>query len=170
MTWCHQATSHYAKHCWPRYMTSYVVTRPQWVELYCHLIVIRHAKMNNNYLVSTVQKNSIIFHNGISLCLMRLETTMRISLHVSNFEYAFQLDIVTDNAFWSIFYMFHFIKLTNSKKCATHDEKKWIFWFNQFQARICLRTCQTGYFRVVFFVEHIIIGTVETLYSTIYYN
>ena len=29
MTWCHQATSHYI--CWPRSMSPYGITLPQWV-------------------------------------------------------------------------------------------------------------------------------------------
>ena len=38
MAWCRQATSHYLSQCWPRYMSPYGVTRPQWVKyLYgCH--------------------------------------------------------------------------------------------------------------------------------------
>ena len=31
MAWCHQATSHYLNQCWPRSLTPYSVTRPQWV-------------------------------------------------------------------------------------------------------------------------------------------
>ena len=31
MAWCHQATSHYLNQCWPRSMSPYGVTRPQWV-------------------------------------------------------------------------------------------------------------------------------------------
>ena len=30
MAWCRQATSHYLNHCWPRSMSLYGVTRPQW--------------------------------------------------------------------------------------------------------------------------------------------
>ena len=33
MTWCHQATSHYLSLCWPRIMSPYGVTRPQWVNV-----------------------------------------------------------------------------------------------------------------------------------------
>ena len=32
MAWCRQATSHYLKHCWPRSLPPYDVTRPQWVK------------------------------------------------------------------------------------------------------------------------------------------
>ena len=33
MAWCHQATSHYLIQCWPRFMATYGVTRPQWVNI-----------------------------------------------------------------------------------------------------------------------------------------
>ena len=32
MAWCRQATSHYLSQCWPRSLSSYGVTRPQWVK------------------------------------------------------------------------------------------------------------------------------------------
>ena len=31
MAWCRQASSHYLSQCWPRFMSPYGVTRPQWV-------------------------------------------------------------------------------------------------------------------------------------------
>ena len=31
MAWCHQAASHYLSQCWPRSLSPYGVTRPQWV-------------------------------------------------------------------------------------------------------------------------------------------
>ena len=36
MAWCHQATSHYLSQCWPRYMSPYGITRPQWVDSIAH--------------------------------------------------------------------------------------------------------------------------------------
>ena len=42
-TWCRQAPSHYPSQCWPRFMSPYGVTRPQWVNTLrlerngCHL-------------------------------------------------------------------------------------------------------------------------------------
>ena len=32
MAWCRQATSHYLSQCWPRSLSPYGFTRPQWVE------------------------------------------------------------------------------------------------------------------------------------------
>ena len=31
MAWCRQATSHYLSQCWPRSLSPYGATRPQWV-------------------------------------------------------------------------------------------------------------------------------------------
>ena len=33
MAWCHQATSHYLSQCWPRSLSPYGITWPQWVNL-----------------------------------------------------------------------------------------------------------------------------------------
>ena len=33
MAWCRQATSHYLGQCWPRSISPYDITRPQWVNL-----------------------------------------------------------------------------------------------------------------------------------------
>ena len=33
MAWCRQATSHYLNKCWPRSMSLYGITRPQWVNV-----------------------------------------------------------------------------------------------------------------------------------------
>ena len=32
MAWCHRASSHYLSQCWPRSLSPYDVTRPQWVK------------------------------------------------------------------------------------------------------------------------------------------
>ena len=32
MAWCHQATSHYLSQCWPRSMSPYGISKPQWVK------------------------------------------------------------------------------------------------------------------------------------------
>ena len=40
MAWCRQATSHYLSHCWPRSMSPYGITRPQWVKTWSILFKI----------------------------------------------------------------------------------------------------------------------------------
>ena len=39
MAWCRQATSHYLSQCWPRSLSPYGVTRPQWVKQYLTAIL-----------------------------------------------------------------------------------------------------------------------------------
>ena len=52
MAWCREATSHYLNPCWPRSMSPYGVTRPQWVNLFWPHDVIwhqwRHMASRNN--------------------------------------------------------------------------------------------------------------------------
>ena len=43
MAWCCQATSHYLNQCWPRYMSPYGVTRPQWVDTSLFQITVKRA-------------------------------------------------------------------------------------------------------------------------------
>ena len=41
MAWCRQAASHYLSQCWPRSLSPYGVTRPQWVNLLMYICVTR---------------------------------------------------------------------------------------------------------------------------------
>ena len=46
MAWCRQATSHYLSQCWPRSVSSYGITRPQWVNLLApgkHSSIFKHV-------------------------------------------------------------------------------------------------------------------------------
>ena len=54
MAWSHQATSHYLSQCWPRSMSPYGVTRPQWV----NSSLLSAANMSGNWV-------SIGSHNGM---------------------------------------------------------------------------------------------------------
>ena len=38
MAWCHQTTSHYLSLCWPRSLSPYGITRPQWVNTWLQRI------------------------------------------------------------------------------------------------------------------------------------
>ena len=41
MAWCHQAPSHYLSQCWPRSLSSYGITRQQWVNYHNNLITLK---------------------------------------------------------------------------------------------------------------------------------
>ena len=57
MAWCRQATSHYLSQRWPRSLSPYGVTRPQWVK--CILTALRNPTMemrwSSNHVISTVR-------------------------------------------------------------------------------------------------------------------
>ena len=54
MAWCRQATSHYLSQCWPRALSPYGVTRPQWVKL--------KRNENFNYMDTSSHKVNSIYH------------------------------------------------------------------------------------------------------------
>ena len=43
MAWCRQATSHYLSQCWPRSLSPYGVTRPQWGNIFWWIIFQYHS-------------------------------------------------------------------------------------------------------------------------------
>ena len=43
MAWCRQATSHYLSQCWPRLVSTYVMAKPQWVNVKLQI----HANIMN---------------------------------------------------------------------------------------------------------------------------
>ena len=52
MVWCHEATSHYLSQCWPRSISPYDVTRPQWVQLFSASIVYLKHRHLGLYLLN----------------------------------------------------------------------------------------------------------------------
>ena len=76
MVWCRQATSHHLGQCWPRSLSPYGVTRPQWVlimkgiEWFAEGLLIR----NNFYI------HLISMHLHIEISLSQLWNT-RVTFH-----------------------------------------------------------------------------------------
>ena len=48
MAWCHQATSHYLSQCWPRSVSPYGVSRPQWYSVIYRIIT--HCCVSKEFL------------------------------------------------------------------------------------------------------------------------
>ena len=55
MAWCHQATSHYLSQFWPRFMSPYDISKPQWVKK-------KYAKVVCYYIITNITEK---FQNGI---------------------------------------------------------------------------------------------------------
>ena len=76
MVWCHQATSHYLSQCWPSSMTSYDVTRPQWVNWSQLIQTILHTKSFCNWTVTkTLNVWNWLDALRISTCSIPIQTT-----------------------------------------------------------------------------------------------
>ena len=65
MAWCRQATSHYLSQCWPRSLSPYDVTRPQWVK--CGLWDVGHFTGEMILFYSLVHGDST-WHHGSHHC------------------------------------------------------------------------------------------------------
>ena len=59
MAWCRQATSHYLSQCWPRSLSPYDITRPQWVNTWgaIRFCEILSAMLNDVVRSMTVRRN-----------------------------------------------------------------------------------------------------------------
>ena len=85
MAWCHQATSHYLSQCWPRSLSPYGVTWPQWVgslvqvmacqqlgadSLSESMMIFTHRELSNMAIntVSLVYDVAIICHQVRCIC------------------------------------------------------------------------------------------------------
>ena len=79
MAWCRQATSHYLSQCWPRSMSLYGVTRPQWV-----LILAGHGNPNSLSLWGTLSYDQnacawVLWYWVISTTLTDILQPIRLS-------------------------------------------------------------------------------------------
>ena len=75
MAWCHQATSHYLSQCWPRSLSPYGVTRPQWVNS-CTLEKIKWVTFH--------RWNSFSWMKSMIFCFkFRWNSLLRVQLTVS---------------------------------------------------------------------------------------
>ena len=70
ITWCRQASSHCLSNCWPRFMSPYGVTRPQWVRLnlvqYGSFITTISVVLWARYLETIWQLRNTLWANEIS--------------------------------------------------------------------------------------------------------
>ena len=59
MAWCRQATSHYLSQCWPRFLSPYGVTRPQWVNSCFHFDGLMQDRCNSSALAIEIRLSCI---------------------------------------------------------------------------------------------------------------
>ena len=75
MAWCRQATGHYLSQCWPSSMSSYGVTRPQWVNS-------SHCPSERIYrnLADAVFKHIVMFENMWTFFLVAIKIFITVKL------------------------------------------------------------------------------------------
>ena len=80
MAWCRQATSHYLRQCWPRFMSPYGVTRPQWVNEQ-HPCFQKLAMILKISLHITWKKNAMK-----SLDQMSIKSNWEMYIYITNYH------------------------------------------------------------------------------------
>ena len=96
MAWCRLATSHYLSQCWPRSLSSYDITRPQWVndlllaaiaqQSSC-LSLLKSLTSCTNHFWKTSQQKSWLF---IFKRMFILRITVQIQFSVKFLPYLFK--------------------------------------------------------------------------------
>ena len=102
MAWCCQAKSHYLSQCWPRSVSRYGVSRPQWVnilivQIFSHsfvenlnspLIILFVKKPNmSRHTMTVVQSSAVITQSNLSRYYIWYcddSSRMQITLHSHN--------------------------------------------------------------------------------------
>ena len=62
MTWCHQAPSHYLSQCWPRSLSPYGITWPQWFKVIAVKLIAYHSVYYWFYILSIICLYSSYVH------------------------------------------------------------------------------------------------------------
>ena len=89
MAWCRQATSHYLSQCWPRFMSPYGVTRPQWVKIHAQFPCQNHFRVHHTIcskLESLAVFSIILTSFGLQLPDQTFKREFAIWHHVSLFS------------------------------------------------------------------------------------
>ena len=93
LAWCHQATSHYLKQCWPRSKSQYGVNRPQWVKL---PLKWSWRKFHTKLWISCVLNSMLVELISFSEKRPNLDDTWGMFQHKDDYQYRKSL-IVTPN-------------------------------------------------------------------------
>ena len=88
MAWCRQATSHYLSQCWPRSLSPYGVTRPQWLKIW-------KIKPNS----SSVPLKLKSFHGNCSRSEFMAINNIDIQIHQDRASYNFAIECGRKNQF-----------------------------------------------------------------------
>ena len=105
MAWCRQATSHYMNQCWPRSISPYGVTRPQWVNY--------HNLADRNILVPKHSVHKQLITRSLQCLQMSWYRMSSIRWHCAE-----ELDIIFAKVLYTLMISntFSLLKRHNSKR------------------------------------------------------
>ena len=85
MAWCRQASSHYLSQCWSRSLSSYGVTRPQWVKLKRLLRYVDSLVQDYTKSIAKALEllQSCIKPSGAMRKIAQLATVKKLLLHLN---------------------------------------------------------------------------------------
>ena len=95
MAWCRQATSQYLNQCWPRSMSPYGVTRPQWVKVMkyweqavtCAMIYLCYNISGNGVTSIIYPDTSLSYSLNQTFDESNLAHFSNISVHICTFKH-----------------------------------------------------------------------------------
>ena len=115
MAWCCQATSHYLSQCWPRSLSPYGVTRPQWVNSLVHGRSVCQFKNVISVLVLLIR----IFRHSHDDTLWWMPQDLTFLSYFPGKHLIWSQDILTSNftnGYFSSSQLLHF-KIFNKLEC-----------------------------------------------------
>ena len=121
MAWCRQPASHYLSQCWPRSLTPYGVTRPQWVYWYNYRTWLCRIQCSMPHLssklycfskhdwvnvISTLRENDLIFPKTIieviSLEMISKELTSSVNENITLKMHGFCCALFRCSYIWTV--------------------------------------------------------------------
>ena len=159
--WNRQATSHYLSQCWPRSLSPYGVTRPQWVEqntsLYIqYRVILDLLKCDSAVLIDKCTNHITIFKSRYYLKPFKVVTNLVIifciisgnyidikwaSWHLKSLQTWFVWANIKENSWHNVAYICQ-VYVTYLSICHT--------CINLMVNVICWCTAYTGYYILVF--------------------
>ena len=113
MVWCRQAPSHYLRQCWPRSLSPYGVTRPEWVKL------LLHYSLRSSGHIATCDYRHCCHHGNCVGILYPLGDMALILTHlpldkmaaISQMIFSYTFSWIKSSVFWKNFHWSLFIRV-----------------------------------------------------------
>ena len=119
MAWCRQATSHYLSQCWPRSLSPYGATRPQWVKDITPLLECFDHH-------TTACENNTLWWDTPLMCKPAYAIMMIADVLAPN-----RCQAISNHnaATWTIYHGIHILSKQSNKLCLRKVRRLATHWF-----------------------------------------